>query len=176
LVERLTCNEDVAGSTPVTGSEADALLRLRVTHRRRLIPDSVSVDGRRLRRLIRDTPWMRELRVTEQRYQAVLAVISDGETIRDVAARLVGHVLLEHLRTSSTTTDRGDRHAAHHHLDHRRRAPGEHRSRALPGCVPPRWRQRPAVARAWDLAAQRGGVTNQPPDVRCSWPCAPRTT
>jgi transposase-like protein len=30
---------------------------------------------------------MRELSVAEQRYQAVLAVISDGETITDVAAR-----------------------------------------------------------------------------------------
>ena len=31
---------------------------------------------------------MRELSVSEQRYQAVLAVISDGETVTDVAARL----------------------------------------------------------------------------------------
>jgi len=30
---------------------------------------------------------MRELSVAEQRYQAVLAVISDGETVADVAAR-----------------------------------------------------------------------------------------
>ena len=30
---------------------------------------------------------MRELSVAEQRYQAVLAVISDGETVTDVAAR-----------------------------------------------------------------------------------------
>jgi transposase len=30
---------------------------------------------------------MRELSVAEQRYQAVLAVISDGETITEVAAR-----------------------------------------------------------------------------------------
>jgi transposase InsO family protein len=34
-----------------------------------------------------DTPEMRELSVAEQRYQAVLAVISDGETVTDVAAR-----------------------------------------------------------------------------------------
>ena len=34
-----------------------------------------------------DTPLMRELSVAEQRYQAVLAVISDGETVTDVAAR-----------------------------------------------------------------------------------------
>lgn len=34
-----------------------------------------------------DTPGMRELSVTEQRYQAVLAVISDGATVTDVAAR-----------------------------------------------------------------------------------------
>ena len=30
---------------------------------------------------------MREMSVSEQRYQAVLAVISDGETVTDVAAR-----------------------------------------------------------------------------------------
>ncbi|WP_155991930.1 helix-turn-helix domain-containing protein, partial [Nocardioides sp. URHA0032] len=30
---------------------------------------------------------MRELSVAEQRYQAVLAVVSDGETVTDVAAR-----------------------------------------------------------------------------------------
>jgi hypothetical protein len=30
---------------------------------------------------------MRELSVAEQRYQAVLGVISDGETVTDVAAR-----------------------------------------------------------------------------------------
>src|SRR6476661_8291378 len=30
---------------------------------------------------------MRELSVAEQRYQAVLAVIADGETVSDVAAR-----------------------------------------------------------------------------------------
>ncbi len=30
---------------------------------------------------------MRELSVAEQRYQAVLVVISDGETVTDVAAR-----------------------------------------------------------------------------------------
>lgn len=34
-----------------------------------------------------DTPCMRELSVTEQRYQAILAVISDGATITDTAAR-----------------------------------------------------------------------------------------
>jgi transposase len=48
-------------------------------------------------RLILDTPWVRELSVAEQRYQAVLAVISDGLSISQVAekvgvsaARLVG--------------------------------------------------------------------------------------
>ena len=48
-------------------------------------------------RLILDTPWMWELSVAEQRYQAVLAVISDGLSISQVAekvgvsaARLVG--------------------------------------------------------------------------------------
>jgi len=40
-----------------------------------------------LLRLIGDTPDMRELSVAEQRYQAVLAVISGGETVTDVAAR-----------------------------------------------------------------------------------------
>src|SRR6478609_3167092 len=49
--------------------------------------DSVSADALRLLRLIGDTPEMRELSVAEQRYQAVLAVISDGETVTDVAAR-----------------------------------------------------------------------------------------
>ena len=34
---------------------------------------------------------MRELSVTEQRYQAVLAVISDGETVASVAARYGVH-------------------------------------------------------------------------------------
>src|SRR5215210_4542730 len=34
---------------------------------------------------------MRELSVAEQRYQAVLAVISDGETVTDVAARFAVH-------------------------------------------------------------------------------------
>jgi transposase len=34
---------------------------------------------------------MRELSVTEQRYQAVLAVISDGETVSSVAARYGVH-------------------------------------------------------------------------------------
>ena len=34
-----------------------------------------------------DTPEMRELSVAEQRYQAVLAVISDGATVTEVAAR-----------------------------------------------------------------------------------------
>ena len=42
-------------------------------------------------RLIGDTPQMRELSVTEQRYQAVLAVISDGETVSSVAARYGVH-------------------------------------------------------------------------------------
>jgi hypothetical protein len=31
---------------------------------------------------------MREMSVSEQRYQAVLAVISEGETVTDVAARV----------------------------------------------------------------------------------------
>ena len=42
-------------------------------------------------RLIGDTPQMRELSVSEQRYPAVLAVISDGETVASVAARFGVH-------------------------------------------------------------------------------------
>ena len=41
--------------------------------------------------MIGDTPQMRELSVTEQRYQAVLAVVSDGETVSSVAARFGVH-------------------------------------------------------------------------------------
>ena len=36
--------------------------------------------------MVRDTPEMRELSVSEQRDEAVLAVIRDGETVTDVAA------------------------------------------------------------------------------------------
>ena len=36
---------------------------------------------------MRDTPDMREMSVSEQRYLAVLAVIRDGDTVTDVAAR-----------------------------------------------------------------------------------------
>ena len=53
----------------------------------RLIPDSVSVDGLQLFRVIGNTPWMRELSVAKQRYEAVRAVLFDGETVTDVAAR-----------------------------------------------------------------------------------------
>jgi DNA-binding NarL/FixJ family response regulator len=35
-----------------------------------------------------DTPWMRELSVAEQRYQAVLAVIGDGLSISQVAEKV----------------------------------------------------------------------------------------
>ena len=52
---------------------------------------SSSSDGLHLFRLIGDTPEMREMSVPEQRYQAVLAVISDGETVTDVAARFGVH-------------------------------------------------------------------------------------
>jgi hypothetical protein len=38
-------------------------------------------------RLIFDTPLMRELSVAEQRYQAVLAVISDGLSVSEVAQK-----------------------------------------------------------------------------------------
>ena len=37
-------------------------------------------------RLILDAPLMREMSVAEQRYKAVLAVISDGRTVTEVAA------------------------------------------------------------------------------------------
>lgn len=50
--------------------------------------DSVSADALHLLRLILDTPWMRELSVVEQRYQAVLAVISDGLSISQVASKV----------------------------------------------------------------------------------------
>ena len=49
--------------------------------------DSVSADGLHLLRLILDTPLMRELSVAEQRYQAVLAVISDGLSVSQVASK-----------------------------------------------------------------------------------------
>lgn len=48
----------------------------------------VSADALHLCRLILDTPWMRELSVVEQRYQAVLAVISDGLAISQVASKV----------------------------------------------------------------------------------------
>jgi transposase InsO family protein len=50
--------------------------------------DSVSADALHLLRLILDTPLMRELSVAEQRYQAVLAVISDGLSISQVASKV----------------------------------------------------------------------------------------
>src|SRR6185503_15672423 len=50
--------------------------------------DSVSADALQLCRLILDTPLMRELSVAEQRYQAVLAVISDGLSISQVASKV----------------------------------------------------------------------------------------
>src|SRR3954464_918605 len=50
--------------------------------------DGVSADALHLLRLILDTPWMRELSVAEQRYQVVLAVISDGLSISQVAQKV----------------------------------------------------------------------------------------
>lgn len=50
--------------------------------------DSVSADALHLLRLILDTPLMRELSVAEQRYQVVLAVISDGLSISQVAEKV----------------------------------------------------------------------------------------
>jgi transposase InsO family protein len=52
------------------------------------MPDGVSADGLHLLRLILDTPLMRELSVAEQRYQAVLAVISDGLSVSQVAQKV----------------------------------------------------------------------------------------
>src|SRR5436189_5995714 len=46
-----------------------------------------SGDGLHLFRLIGDTAQMRELSVAEKRYEAVLAVVGDGETVTDVASR-----------------------------------------------------------------------------------------
>lgn len=50
----------------------------------------MSADALRLFRLILGTPWMRELSVVEQRYQTVLAVISDGLSISQVASKVGG--------------------------------------------------------------------------------------
>jgi transposase len=50
--------------------------------------DSISADALHLLRLILDTPDMRELSVAEQRYQAVLAVISDGLSVSQVAEKV----------------------------------------------------------------------------------------
>ena len=55
--------------------------------------DSVSADALHLLRLILDTPEMRELSVAEQRYQAVLAVISDGLSICQVASKVARQTL-----------------------------------------------------------------------------------
>jgi transposase len=52
------------------------------------MPDSVSVDPLHRFRLILDTPEMRELRVAEQRYQAVMAVITDGLSVSQVAEKV----------------------------------------------------------------------------------------
>lgn len=51
------------------------------------MPDGVSADGLQVLRLIGDTHEMRGLSVAEQRYQAALSVVSDGEAVTDVAAR-----------------------------------------------------------------------------------------
>src|SRR6201747_1604391 len=50
--------------------------------------DSVLADALHLLRLILDTPLMRELSVSEQRYQAVLAVISDGLSVSQAAQKV----------------------------------------------------------------------------------------
>jgi transposase len=52
------------------------------------MPDSVSVDPLQRFRLILDNPEMRELSVAEQRYQAVMAVISDGLSVSRVAEKV----------------------------------------------------------------------------------------
>ena len=58
-----------------------------MTFRLRVMGDSVSADALHLLRLILDTPLMRELSVAEQRYQAVLAVISDGLSVTQAAEK-----------------------------------------------------------------------------------------
>jgi transposase-like protein len=87
LAEQRTFNPRVVGSSPTGPTHHVCYFARGVTVRLRLMLDSVSADGLRLLRLIGDTPVMRELSVTEQRYQAVLAVIAEGETVTDVAAR-----------------------------------------------------------------------------------------
>lgn len=51
------------------------------------MPDSVSADALQRFRLVLDTPWMRELSVAEQRYQAVMAV--SRQTLHAWLARLM---------------------------------------------------------------------------------------
>ena len=48
---------------------------------------------------------MRELSVAEQRYQAVLAVISDGETVNHAFCRVRGGELLGSLRGGVMSAD-----------------------------------------------------------------------
>jgi transposase-like protein len=50
--------------------------------------DSLSADALHLVRLILDTPYMRDLSVAEQRYEAVLAVINDGLSVSQVASKV----------------------------------------------------------------------------------------
>src|SRR5512139_2575452 len=52
------------------------------------MPDSVSAGAQKWFRLILDTSWKRDLSVAEQRYQAVLAVISDGLPISQAASKV----------------------------------------------------------------------------------------
>ena len=52
-----------------------------------MMPDRVSADALHRFRLMFDTPWIRELSVAEQRYQAVLAVISDGLSVSQAAQK-----------------------------------------------------------------------------------------
>jgi hypothetical protein len=51
------------------------------------MPDSVSADSLHLLRLTLDARFMRELSVTEQRYQAVMAVIADGLSVSQAAEK-----------------------------------------------------------------------------------------
>ena len=52
------------------------------------MPDTVSADASQWFRLILDARSMKELRVAEQRYLAVLSVIADGLTVTQAAEKV----------------------------------------------------------------------------------------
>ena len=55
------------------------------TERLRFLLGTASVEALHRLRYLLDTPSMREMSVSEQRYQAILAVIADGRTVSEVA-------------------------------------------------------------------------------------------